>query len=138
MDIYLLVRISICVALLILFLLQTKRKPEQVILEEKPAIEVFMTNKSPTEVLMTAQSVVASKRGRLYEMSEDTAIFMRDTSLWNTGYVLTIEITNHNKQFNKVIFSLYPKSSIILGTGRHMKKAALKMVNILCDRLNLE
>ena len=141
MDIFLIVKVLIFTSLLILYFLQGKRKPEQVIREEQPVIQAFMTNKSPMEVLIATQSVVGSKGLELYEMNEESAIFISDTSLWNSGYVLAVETNNHNERMIKVMFSLYPRTDILttFGAGRYMRKKRVKrMVNILRDRLNLQ
>lgn len=89
---------------------QAQRKPEEIILNEKPKVQTIITIKPANKAVAISSQVAMEFGFTLYDSDSFHAVFTSNKNFFSWGYVLRIKSESSNSWSSKLILELYSKA----------------------------
>jgi len=129
-----LIYVSIAIVASLAALRQTRRKPEEIMRNEKPKTDSFITTRTNAEVTRTAKDISRRLNMKVYKSEQNRLVLTSGASLFSWGYVLSVEVESPNEWSSRVKLSLFSKAE----TGYGNRFARTRKLNKLIEDLRKE
>jgi len=115
-------------------LAQTRRKPEEIMRDEKPKSDSFITTRAEAEVTRITKDIARRLDLKVYKSEQNRIVLTSGASLFSWGYVLSVEVQSPNDWSSRVQLSLYSKAE----TGYGNRFARSRKLKKLIEELKKE
>jgi len=114
---------------------QASRSPDEIMRDEKPACDSFITVTTKEDVISLARSKASQLGFKIHQMNNNGIVLTNNAGFFSYGYVLKIEVEESNEWSNKVYLSLFSKAETGYG-NRVVRKGRLgKLMKELREEL---
>ena len=100
----------------------TKRTPEQIMREEKAAIQTFVTRKTGLEALCLIKNLAISHGFAVDRSDEFCIVLTSGASMFSWGYIMCVKAEMPNDWSSKVTLELYSKAETGYGNSVMRKR----------------